>query len=98
MHEIQPQRRILDGVFPGVADIDGGIQRPDVLEALVQEIETGVLELACLDLVGEDEKVNAESVLVLLLVVKYHVLRVEPGFEDFENVGAVVWEVDNAGL
>jgi len=98
MHEICPQRRFLDGVFPDVADIVGGIQRPDVLEALVQEIKTGVLELACLYLVGEDEKVNGESVLVLLLVIKYHFLRVEPGFEDFEVVGAVVWEVDRASL
>lgn len=98
MHEVRPQRRILNGVFPGVADIVGGVQCPDDFEALVQEIETGVLELARLDFVGEDEKVNAESVLGLLLVVKYHILRVEPGFKDFEDLGAVVREVDGAGF
>lgn len=98
MYEICPKRRSLDGVFPDVADLVGGIKRTGVIEALVQEIKTGVLELACLYLVGEDEKVNGESVLVLLLVIKYYFLRVEPGFEDCEDVGAVVWEVDRASL
>ena len=81
-----------------MADIVRTVENIGVFKALVQHVETGVLELVRLDLVGQDEKVNAEPVLVFLFGGESYGLCVEPDLKDFEEFDAVVWEVDNAGF
>ncbi len=55
------------------------------------------MKLGALELVGEDEEVDDESVLVLLLVVEHDKLGVQPLFKDFEKLHIVIRKIDYAG-